>query len=505
LSEKRPSKARRWGLGLALVAAVALIGAFWWYSPTFKLPPPDGPHRVGVIAFELVDTNRRGLLGTSPDLPRQIPVRIWYPAADDARGATRAYLESFEARSLGRNFGEGAHFFAYLSRIDTHSIVDAPVKQGGGWPVVLYNHGFWCYPEQNTALMEQLASHGYIVVSIGHPGDAVEMRFADGTVVPPYSGDDEQLDTELFDGMAAFMGATSDDERIAGLRRFEAASVAHRIGQSALIWRDDNLFVYRALREGSVPEGALEVAASIDYTNLAVVGMSFGGSTAPAVCEALEECKASVNLDGESFDFSMYNHEVREPLLVLLTGQNFIEKQLDDPGVNPTDYAYERWAHAGERADIVRFRVASLRHAGLLDVLLSARRPWNAQMYGTIDGRRGIALINAAVMGFLDQHVRGQANADFPRSFFASFPEATPHDAFHVRQAWLKRNIERGCSEEGIRSLTQRNDFERMRLGEWFTAFAETGDAGCGGDSQPAAGPHSDADASPLPIEAEGV
>jgi predicted dienelactone hydrolase len=464
---------RRWVLGVSVVLVLAALGFFWWYSPTFELPVPDGPHRVGVRAFELIDDGRRGLLGTPAGEPRRLPIRVWYPAANDAQGPSRPYLESFEAMALGRNFVRGPHFFAYLSRIDTHSILEARVKRApGAWPVVLYNHGYWCYPEQNTAMMEQLASHGYVVVSIGHPGDSIEARFADGTVVQPYDARDELRDAELRAGAAAYTSRTTGDARMAALKRFEAGTMAHRLGQSALIWRDDNLFVFQALRSARVPERAREIAAAVDYETLAVIGMSFGGSTAPAVCEALPECKAAVNLDGESFDFSMYNDELRAPLLMLLTGQPFNEAQFKDPNVNPNDYAYELWAHAGERRDIVRMRVATLKHLGLLDLLLSARRPWNDKMYGSIDGRRGVALYDEAVLRFLDQYARGRQDVDFPRAFLAKYPEATLHDASHVREWWLKRNVALGCSEEAVRAVAPANDRKNMRLGTWIEAAA---------------------------------
>ena len=236
---------RRWILVVLALAGLVAVGVVWWYSPIFELPAPGGPHRVGVKAFALVDESREGLLGTPAGEPRRIPIRVWYPVADDARGPTRPYLDGYEAASLGQNFGKGRHFFAYLSRIDTHSTLDAPVKRGpGAWPLVLFNHGFWCYPEQNTALMEQLASHGYVAVSIGHPGDSIEARFADGTAVKPFHGSDEKRDAELQAGVAAFMGGATGDARVTGLKRFEAASMAHRIGDSAASGVSDNLFCF---------------------------------------------------------------------------------------------------------------------------------------------------------------------------------------------------------------------------------------------------------------------
>jgi predicted dienelactone hydrolase len=432
---------KRWGIAAALLFGSALGVALWWLSPTFTLPPPGGPSRVGVRAFELVDESRRGLLGAAAHQPRRIPVRMWYPAANDARAPTRPYLEGYQARSLGRTFGEGRYFYAYLSRVKTHSMLDVPVKPARrAWPLVLFNHGFWSYPEQNTALMERLASHGYVVVSIGHPGDAVEMRFADGSAVQPFYDPDAppERDAELEAGTKAFMGAADEDARVAGLRRFEVAVRAHRIGVSAQAWLDDNVFVLSALQRGDVPEAVSGLAKALDFDRLAVAGMSFGGSTAPSVCQRLIRCKAAVNLDGESFDFSMYDVELRAPLLLILTGQQFTPVQLDDARVNPTDYAYERWASAGEREDIVRMRVAAMRHLGLTDLPMSAPRPSSARLYGTLGGLRAVELPNDAILAFLDAHVRGRDGA-FPRDFYAKYPEARPHDASHVKRWWLAR------------------------------------------------------------------
>ncbi|NRA59767.1 MAG: hypothetical protein HRU25_02420 [Psychrobium sp.] len=37
------------------------------------------------------------------------------------------------------------------------------------FPVLIFNHGLYLVAEQNTILMEHLASHGYVIFSIAHP------------------------------------------------------------------------------------------------------------------------------------------------------------------------------------------------------------------------------------------------------------------------------------------------------------------------------------------------
>jgi predicted dienelactone hydrolase len=454
--------------------AAAAVGAFaasalpFWFFPIFSLPAPDGPYRVGTLSVEMTDADRAGLLGRPAHEVRRLPVRIWYPAPTGVTGPVAAYTGKGEARSLGTNFGEPWFYYTQLATIRPHAMRDLPIERGR-WPVIIFNHGFWSYPEQNTALVERLASHGYIVIGIGHPGDAVTFTLADGVRLDPYLGGTEKspASTALEAGTAAFMGGRTEEERFNGLSRFDTGAAGHRINTSAHAWRDDTLFTLKMLK--TAPRKAATIMTMADFSRVAVTGMSFGGSVAPSACARIPECRAAINLDGESFDFSLYNADFGRPLLVVLTGQKFSPDQLDDPRTNPTDYAYERWATAGEAHDIYRMRVASLRHLGLTDLLLSARNPFKARRYGTINSERGVRLMGDAALTFLDQHVKGKPS-DFPSRFYRAYPEAQPHDPGHVRRWWLARNAARGCDTKAVRAVVPVNNVPAMRLGPWIQA-----------------------------------
>jgi len=449
---------------ILLTAACALP---FWFFPIFRLPPLDGSFAVGTISVEMTDPERTGLIGRPANESRRLPVRIWYPAPAHTTGSRAAYTGRAQAMSLGTNFGQPWFYYTQLAAIRPHAIRAAAVAPGP-WPVVLFNHGFWSYPEQNTALVERLASHGYVVVAIGHPGDAVAFRLTDGTRLDPWPGDasDSTADRALEDGIAAFMGGSTEEARFAGLPRFDAGSAGHRIDASARAWRDDNLFVLAELHRTQLPQLA-RVTTQADFARVAVVGMSFGGSVAPSACARIPECRAAINLDGESFDFSTYNADFGHPLLVLLTGQPFSALQYPDPATNPTDYAYERWARIGQTPDVYRMRVASLRHLGLMDLLLSAREPFKSHLYGVIDADRGIALVNDAALEFLDRYLKSATN-NFPAGFFHRYPEVSTHDASHVRRWWLDHNSKLGCPPERVAAIVPVNDADGLRLGAWI-------------------------------------
>src|SRR5690242_20293549 len=169
-----------------MVSLLMIAGALLAASPS-SLPRPDGPYTVGVRRFELVDTSRKGVADDEADQPRALPAIIWYPAErSDASPAPYFTKEeaTVEVPALARNFlfepAEVAGF--YTAR--THAVADAPPASGhAGFPVVVFSHGYWLYPNQNDGLFEQLASHGYVVVSIDHPRDSVDVKLDDGRVV----------------------------------------------------------------------------------------------------------------------------------------------------------------------------------------------------------------------------------------------------------------------------------------------------------------------------------
>src|SRR4029079_14891108 len=59
----------------------------------------------------------------------------------------------------------------------------APLRRAGGWPVVLFSTGYGVERQLYTGLVQDLASHGYVVAAIDHPHDANIVSFPDGHTV----------------------------------------------------------------------------------------------------------------------------------------------------------------------------------------------------------------------------------------------------------------------------------------------------------------------------------
>jgi predicted dienelactone hydrolase len=327
----------------------------------------------------------------------------------------------------------------HLYDVLTHGYVGAPVRAGGPrFPVVIFNHGYLLYPGANTALMEELASHGYVVFSLSHPPDSASYRTFDGTLVEQHLWTPSD---ELIESLKQFVGAPTYEARYRGFEPFTRAIAHDRLTYSLENWRADDLFLTGALSSSSPPAAVADIAERVDMERLAYGGMSFGGGVSASTCQVDPHCRAVFSLDGVTWDVSMFDSDLRAPLLLLqsdwLTNPLFPYEPRDS-SVNPQDLAFERWAHAGERPDIYRYRVLESAHMGMTDLTLTARAPMRASKYGAIDGRRAIAALNAFTLAFLNASVRGE-KGDFPVQVEAKFPEVVRRRATGVGDWWRSR------------------------------------------------------------------
>ncbi|MHA1568195.1 MAG: alpha/beta hydrolase family protein [Alphaproteobacteria bacterium] len=139
-------------------------------GPAFD-PMAKGPYEVGNTTRLFVDNGRRDFWGD-----RQLLVDIWYPAAPETAGMEPDIVYNF----LGKWFplleaifglvlpeGEMQNFYE-----PTRSVRDAPIAEGGPWPVAILGHGNGGIRFQNMHLCEHLASHGFVVISADHTGNA---------------------------------------------------------------------------------------------------------------------------------------------------------------------------------------------------------------------------------------------------------------------------------------------------------------------------------------------
>ncbi|MEU3690086.1 alpha/beta hydrolase family protein [Streptomyces narbonensis] len=254
--------------GALLAAAATLLGptatatAMAAAPAALRLPRPTGPHPVGLRTFVLTDTSR-----DDPWVPgtgaREVKITVLYPART-VRGCPRTpQLTPVEARYFTELApwvrpglpASGVDWGAVL----THGHLNAPALPGPR-PVFLYSPGGGDSRTLGTALAEDLASHGRIVVLIDHPGDASQVELPSGVRVTVLRGNPDP---------ATFR--TMIDTRVADIR-----------------------FVLDRL--GSLPLApAMPV---MDLRRIGVYGHSAGGTAAVHALATDDRLAAGVNLEG---------------------------------------------------------------------------------------------------------------------------------------------------------------------------------------------------------------
>ena len=284
---------------LIATAASALTGALPLSASaatdlTLRLPAPTGRWPVGTTTRALVDSQRRDPWNNAPI--REIALTVFYPATV-VRGLQRApqlapaAAEVFKGLDAGVLHPElptsGVNWAATL----THSYVDAPPLPGRR-PTLLYSPGGADPRTIGTSVAEELASHGYVVLTLDHPGEASEVVFPDGRLRTIEIGPDVQTDPVRSRLMM--------DTRFADLR-----------------------FVLDHLPD---------LHQSIDLRRVGVYGHSAGGATA-AVSLEHPQVRAAANLEGylDTLDGELYpiaQHGTRKPLLLAGT-DGFRDERFD--------------------------------------------------------------------------------------------------------------------------------------------------------------------------------
>lgn len=436
---------------MSILMLVAAIAPFYFF-PIPKLPNPTGQWNIGTQQFEMTDESRNGEIFGKPEMARRLSVRVWYPT-DETRGKTRPYLTKAETKTtisaIGESFGIGwgtwyaKYTYRPLRHIKTHAFIDAKISQTEEqFPVLIFSHGLWCWLGQSTALMEKLASHGYIIYSVAHPHDSADIQFVDGSVIKtaPFVGDDAAGYSE---DMLAYLKADTHDERYARFDKFKQDFNKHRLLKSYKLWNQDLEFLTQAIADRHTPLTVAAVTAKTDMGRFGLLGMSFGGTNAASVCHNDTRCKAAINLDGEEFDWNLQNTDIRMPFLMMHSDwwkYGFGQVKTSEE-FHLNDYAYERWDTTGKRKDVYRIRVKELQHLGFTDLPITLRMPLRDKAYGSQNGAIALNSVNDTVLSFLDVHVKGEA-IDFPNNVLQRYPALDKHNPSNVSQWWRERTAE---------------------------------------------------------------
>jgi hypothetical protein len=152
------------------------------------LPPPSGQFLVGRAQFEWTDDSRSDAENANGH--RQLVVWLWYPAVQPTNAEPAEWMPGKWSEAFWSGYVEAHRNLADqkathpIDSIRSHAYTNAAVAATAApYPVVLFAPGLGTTPLEYATLVEDLASHGYIVAGVGSTYIAAATVFADGRVV----------------------------------------------------------------------------------------------------------------------------------------------------------------------------------------------------------------------------------------------------------------------------------------------------------------------------------
>lgn len=329
-----------------------------------------GEYSVGTKSYYIIDKNRSERLTKSTKDYRRITIQVFFPS--EKTEECNKQLDS-----------------PYGKKIKYNHCLNRPIKQAIAnqkYPVVILSPGFGGSYLMNMTLAEELASHGYYVINVGHTFFNSTPAFPDGKKIKLMSMDTLKME--------------SDD--------FLNEKFKTRLNTYIKIQKDDIISILNELTN-TLDKDHLN---SIDLNNIACIGYSGGGATSAEICSADARINAGININGILYG-DAWNDSITQPFLYINAdysapkkaeiemqgGQNVIDSLMSY--YNQRKLRFSR----NSNADFYELTLHNTTHQNFSDMALV-----NQDYCGKSNPRKCLKNTYFYVRLFLDKYMKGEPN-----------------------------------------------------------------------------------------------
>lgn len=341
---------------------------------------PGGPFAVGVLdgCFSYDDDSER----------RNVGYRLFYPAAEKG-GEPALYFPDPKVRRSLLTMPGGIGLYPVtkdLCRLQLPAGQNAPAAEGR-FPVIVYSHGYLETAGTNSLQMLELASRGYAVMGICHPGESFgnltgkRCLGADGKKTKPFG--------KAADDYMKISGMSKDSftaEQMAGL-------LVYGLNKTHIqSWVEDTVKALDELERLDRSDSLLR--GRLDTENAGLFGHSYGGASSFSTPFRDGRVKAAVNIDGLQYGGQLQSAELPVPGLYVSETDDprYLRASFGDPGENP-----------------LIFEVAGADHMSFIDygvVMGDAFRALGFVDEKALPAEQVSEILNRALTGFFDRHLK---------------------------------------------------------------------------------------------------
>jgi predicted dienelactone hydrolase len=396
------------------IVTVAVLGSLWLAAATvekgsparapegFDYPQPTGRFQVGTAYLHLEDPDRLDAFSDAPGDHRWISVKVWYPASPPSGAEPASFGDDEFSRSMVEAGFFDSSFLAEVASKPSASFPNVPfASQGAPWPILIYSSSG--VMTANVFLSEELASHGYVVLAVGHPywcefyfdGEG-KLFFLDKSNKHYTALWAEENSAPVKETKERITRSADADEKLALFRKLNEL-MPTEVADLAL-WQGDIDFLIDQLVELNKKEGPYR--GQLDTDRIGIMGYSKGGALAGQFCASSGRVRAGINLGGFMFG-GVVENDLDKPFMTLSHVEPWCR---ECPPINLPFFVRSK-------SDAYLLDIDGGNHATFTDVPLLRAYIVPEGIVSPLDEKTSASIIKSYVLAFFDTYVRGLPRA----------------------------------------------------------------------------------------------
>jgi predicted dienelactone hydrolase len=369
--------------------------------PVFHLAAPSGPYQIGTVKYHWTDASRQEIFSANPADRRQLVAQVWYPVKGDLTSARAPYVDDAGALSAGlaRALSSSGlirlpwFFFRHFTYVRTHAIPSAPVATDKpSFPVLIYVTGLDGFRQASMFQVENLVSHGYVVVGLDQPYTAAAVTLPDGQVIKGLAKAQVQPLIDQSISPVANAPRLNGQPLADGIVPYLAQDITFTIDQLAALNSSD-------------PKGML--ISHLDLKHVGVFGVSLGAMVAGEACHKDLRLSACLMMDA-AMPIDVVRSGLQQPGMWLTRPASDMRLERARAGgwtekdiqrtLSTMQAAYAKAKPGGS----YYVSISGMFHLNFTDTPYWSPFASQLGLTGPIGGQRGFDIVNAHSLAFFD-------------------------------------------------------------------------------------------------------
>jgi len=393
-----------WGAMVLGVLSIGISLALPLVFPVFHFPRPTGPYDIGTVTYHWTDMTRHEIFSTDKSMRRELMAQVWYPARKGASSSHTPYLADADTvtSALARQHNFPGFTLQHLKYVTTNAAESVPVADDkSDYPVLIFLEGLTGFRQMNTFQVEELVSHGYIVVGIDQPGGAATVVFPDGHQIA-ITGLVQQI-------LALNHQSVTPAEKAPRLngQTLEDGTIPY--------FAQDVSFVLDQLVIANNADPKRILTGKLDLEHIGMFGISMGGMVGAEACLKDSRLKACLVMD-VTMTADVVEKGLQQPSMWITRPAETmrLERQKVGGWAEKDIVEHQTTMHAaynGLPGDGYFVQVPGMFHIDFTDLdVLSPMFPMIG-FTGPIGSQRAHDIVNAYSLAFFDKHLKGEPEA----------------------------------------------------------------------------------------------